>query len=295
MNITTIKKTAFLFLLGSLLAISCKNKIPVKNGDPVPYQFENAVQLTFDVDDINPRWSPTGRKIAFVRRNYIYILDVESMALSFLMEGHSPTWSPGGQSLAFIRDSEIYTTNIDPGSEPSKVTIGAQAFYYAGMDWGGNSGLAYFQLGDTLYADYTLTIYWMSYHSYQLVFQKQLGYCEIPRWSEDGTKILFRSTKQDISIYDMEEDLVYSVIYWSKAEKPCWYSISDSTYILYIEGGILHRMNLDGTNHVTISDESFHPGSMDYSHHTRQLTFNHMGIWTMDFPPPDDEDDNPGD
>ena len=81
-----VKKTTLVILWGLLLLLSCHNNNPVTNDDPDPYQFENAVQLTFNVVDSNPRWSPQGNHIVFERYNYIYLLDISINSVFIIAE-----------------------------------------------------------------------------------------------------------------------------------------------------------------------------------------------------------------
>jgi len=47
-------------------------------------------------------WSPDGRRIAFEMAHVIYILDLESRAITQIGIGHSPAWSPSGEWIAFV-------------------------------------------------------------------------------------------------------------------------------------------------------------------------------------------------
>ena len=83
----------------------------------------------------DPRWSPDGRTIAFVRRatfdgfNYdIYVVDAEggparNLARSPAYE-NDPAWSPDGRRIAFVRGHDIWLMNAD-GSGKRRLTSGA--------------------------------------------------------------------------------------------------------------------------------------------------------------------------
>src|SRR5689334_7362850 len=69
--------------------------------------------LTFDGRSAQPRWSPDGDRLAFVRKDetekkvpQLHVLPLaggEARALTSLSKGvHSPAWSPDGQRLAFL-------------------------------------------------------------------------------------------------------------------------------------------------------------------------------------------------
>jgi TolB protein len=66
-------------------------------------------QLTYR-GGTSPSWSPSGRKLAFVRRNEIYVIGRSGRGLRRLTHrgGYAPAWSPDGGWIAFIRDGDVY-------------------------------------------------------------------------------------------------------------------------------------------------------------------------------------------
>ena len=62
-------------------------------------------RLTGGTRDLSPRWSPDGKRIAFVRAQQIHILSMEggeARQLTDLLKGAgAPEWSPDGKTLAF--------------------------------------------------------------------------------------------------------------------------------------------------------------------------------------------------
>ncbi len=83
----------------------------------------------------DPRWSPDGRTIAFVRRatldgfNYdIYAVDGEGGPARNLTRSpayeNDPAWSPDGRRIAFVRGNDIWLMNAD-GSGQRRLTSGA--------------------------------------------------------------------------------------------------------------------------------------------------------------------------
>jgi TolB protein len=88
--------------------------------------------LTDDVKDTNPVWSPSGEQIAFTHRQHdhweIYVVDADGSNLTRLTDtpskpngevgnSVSPAWSPAGDHIAFLTDRtgrwEIWVMRAD--------------------------------------------------------------------------------------------------------------------------------------------------------------------------------------
>src|SRR5688572_6786664 len=89
--------------------------------------------------DVDPAWSPDGKRVAFVSTRHdlsgeIYVMNADGTAVQRLTinvgEGGvdgSPSWSKDGKRIAFVstRDDlagDIYTMNVADGSDVSRVT-----------------------------------------------------------------------------------------------------------------------------------------------------------------------------
>jgi Tol biopolymer transport system component len=100
--------------------------------------------------DLDPAWSPDGKKIAFtgltfsglMRGNYdIYVVNANGSNLKRITESQtsdrSPSWSPDGKKIAYVAisgsNSEIYTINATGGT-PVQVTYNHTDAW--GPDWG---------------------------------------------------------------------------------------------------------------------------------------------------------------
>ena len=92
-------------------------------------------RLTDDpAEDIDPAWSPDGRRIAFVRNRQVHLMNADGSGvtppLTSLGFNENPAWSPDGQRIAFqsSRDSrglinfEIYVMFAD-GSSQTRLTF----------------------------------------------------------------------------------------------------------------------------------------------------------------------------
>ncbi len=105
-------------------------KIFIMNADGT-----NQVKLFEEsIGDESPKWSPDGKKIAFVSNrdgnSEIYICNADGTGITRLTNNPSfdimPSWSPDGKKIAFRSDRdgnpEIYTMNPD-GTEQKRITM----------------------------------------------------------------------------------------------------------------------------------------------------------------------------
>lgn len=72
----------------------------------------NRVQLTDQPNDINPKWSPDGRMIAFQRVAEIWVMNGDGSNQSMIAEGTNPTWTPDF-NLLITRDADILKIDSD--------------------------------------------------------------------------------------------------------------------------------------------------------------------------------------
>lgn len=105
-------------------------EVPAEGGEPAPPR-----PLTFGGRDGQPRWSPDGRSLAFVRRAdakakpQVHVLPLadggEPRAVTTLRGGaHSPAWSPDGRRLAFLSGHNPALDTPDykePKHEPGRI------------------------------------------------------------------------------------------------------------------------------------------------------------------------------
>jgi dipeptidyl aminopeptidase/acylaminoacyl peptidase len=108
--------------------------VPAPGGETLPPR-----PLTYDGRSGQPRWSPDGARLAFVRRSehgkpgQLHVLPLaggEGRAVTSLVKGaHSPAWSPDGTRLAFVsgHDPEKDTADAKPPKhEPARVVTGPE-------------------------------------------------------------------------------------------------------------------------------------------------------------------------
>ena len=78
--------------------------------------------------DADPAWSPTGKRLVFVRAGTVYVMDGATGGVEFPLTdpgagaASDPSWSPDGKKIAFARGGDIWVVNAEPSSIPRAVT-----------------------------------------------------------------------------------------------------------------------------------------------------------------------------
>ena len=78
--------------------------------------------------DADPAWSPSGKRLVFVRAGTVYVMDATTGAVEFPLTdpgagaASDPAWSPDGKKIAFARGGDIWVVNAEPSSIPRAVT-----------------------------------------------------------------------------------------------------------------------------------------------------------------------------
>ncbi len=72
-----------------------------------------------------PAWTPDGRRIAFVQRGDVWVMDADGTRRARLVRaGDEPAWAPDGRRLAFVRDDAVWTVRAD-GLDERRLAAGA--------------------------------------------------------------------------------------------------------------------------------------------------------------------------
>ncbi len=177
-----------------------------------------ARKLTSKVNDSGARWSPDGRKIAFLRavgegsaaRTQIHVLPLdggEARELTDLPRGAGGiVWSPNGKSIAFISTNQPkdFEKKKPDAPEESDVRVITRAAYR-------NNGAGFAEVGRPIHI-------WVVdvpgvHNGAEKARQVTMGeYSETdPVWSKDGSKIYFTSNRVKETYYEPPANDLYVV------------------------------------------------------------------------------------
>ena len=138
--------------------------------------------------DTQPDWSPSGKKIVFVRDGDVYVVPVAGGVPQRLVRGHDPAWSPDGSTIAFVRSGDILLMDSD-GSGVHTILQDADPF---GLDWSPDGGSIAFAANglsdDGAFHIYVMDASGMGAHA---VTDDEIAEDFSPAFSPDGTKIVF--------------------------------------------------------------------------------------------------------
>jgi TolB protein len=151
---------------------------------------------------VEPDWSPDGKKIAFASRrdgpSHVYVMNADGSGTTQLTSGKhqdaGPSWAPDGKRIAFVRDGQLYVMS-STGGDPHKLTdaTGGEDGEPAWSPDG--SRLAYVR---RLPGYATREIWLANAEGKERVRLTRLDAATYgPAWSPDGRRIVFTSNAQD--------------------------------------------------------------------------------------------------
>jgi WD40 repeat protein len=196
-------------------------------------------------DGLMPRWSPNGASLVFWRDGSIYVIGRDGTGERQVTAGNFATWSPDGQRLAFVRGNDVWTVNGD-GSAEKRLT---------------NDGLAsdrpeWSPDGKQLAIGRAGSLYLIDAASGA---ERELTSGESPRWSPDGSSIVFvyNADVGRIGVIRADGSGLRTLVDDLYTNDPAW--SPDGKHIAYEQAGSdviqAHVVNADGSNDRTVRAE----------------------------------------
>jgi Tol biopolymer transport system component len=138
------------------------------------------------VHDSQPAWSPARRRVAFVRRGVIWLMDADGSGPRRLVTGTEPTWSPSGSQLAYTRSGSVQVVSVRGGGAPSLLVEGrSPAWSPRGTEIAFVRGLRLMALDVRSKAERTV------FDGASSCPQRSEASIYAPDWSPDGGRLLY--------------------------------------------------------------------------------------------------------
>jgi Tol biopolymer transport system component len=165
--------------------------------DPATGSRAEVVGDLFDFRSGYATWAPDHHRLAYANRS-IYLIDFVKNARSVLARGRGlsmPTWSPRADEMAYGDGASMWRAVVH-GMVAARLRVPA-TLAPLGMDWGENGLIAFQGLvrdcGRSNKCPSTdRSEIWVLDPNGRLLRQiTRVGHAESPKWSPDGTRILF--------------------------------------------------------------------------------------------------------
>ncbi|MCB9158248.1 MAG: DPP IV N-terminal domain-containing protein [Caldilineaceae bacterium] len=98
------------------------------------------------IDVATAQWSPQGDRLLLTGATALWLLDVDTGALTPLAQGDAPKTSvlftPDGKRVAYVQDNDLYVVGIDDGETQRLTDDGSDTVFNGTLDWVYNEELA---------------------------------------------------------------------------------------------------------------------------------------------------------
>ncbi|MGH9873235.1 MAG: Calx-beta domain-containing protein [Pyrinomonadaceae bacterium] len=213
----------------------------------------------------SPAWSPDGTRMAFGKRtsagtyaDEIRVVNPDgtnslTVASNVFDTNHKIAWAPNGTKLAFIGTGRaIFVVNAD-GTGLTKLpnppaNINDLAWSPDGSKFAYSNGTDVFVMNTDGTAQTNLT------HGPILV-QGEPGACLLPRWSPDGTRLLFSgeaSNFRNVFVINADGSGIAPLITLHQSVAPAW--SPDGQKVTFVTLNELYVANSDGTGPIQITN-----------------------------------------
>lgn len=219
------------------------------------------------VDESSYVWSPDGTRIAFVRSDQLFTLDVNTLVdvqvTNFNVWDYTIAWSPDGKKLLFISNQNgigIYTVNVD-GSELTKITTDIIPDINDAPSWSPDSTQIAFATQSDDNNKGKVFIINADGTNLHLAVDIDNVY---PAWSPNGrylglSTIGFGGNDQNnypIYVFDIATENLITIANKGEHSTPSW--APDSTKLLFDKSGDIYMASPDGSNlSLVLSLDSF--------------------------------------